>query len=244
MYATSRLGMEVPQEPDNVSDGPADFSQAFNTIDNAALWTTGTLAARPPMPVAGSLYLPSDQTGVLYHYNGTAWQSVTIGLSGPVGSLPAAGVEGRFYYATDTGQPYIDSGAAWLTLSTVVPGSWSHLTLGTNISGSITYAPIGTFGIAASRLEGDVVRLSGVLETTNTVAAGSVWATLPGGMRPTDGRAVLLPSPILNASGTEAGQAAIKSNGTIVGGFAGGFTASTGSTLSLDGFTFTLAGSP
>lgn len=60
--------------------------------------------------VAASL-LDADFTAVANYVN---TREITLGL---LGSRPAAGVAGRFYFATDTGLMYADTGSAWTTVS-------------------------------------------------------------------------------------------------------------------------------
>lgn len=62
--------------------------------------------------LAGELALASD-TGHVFVYNGSAKVLVGKSLTGAIGSRPAAAWAGRFYYATDEGQLYLDTGSAW-----------------------------------------------------------------------------------------------------------------------------------
>ena len=74
---TSRLGLDEPQATDNLSGFPAEDVQALSILDNAALYQSGTLAARSSVTplVAGLVYRATD-TGAYSVYNGTSWDSL------------------------------------------------------------------------------------------------------------------------------------------------------------------------
>lgn len=89
------------------------------------------------------------------------WQQNTISNRPAASSVKARTV----FYATDTTTYYLSNGSTWSTM--LVAGAWVALTLvhGTHPSG---YVP-------SARLEGDLVRLKGVVAVSTT----SGFATLP-----------------------------------------------------------------
>lgn len=109
--ATTRLNLMQPVGPDPPSGLRVAITNNATTTDNAAIWLTGSLAARASISplVAGTLYKGTD-TGLLYHYDGTAWTTVmlagawvalsTMGLNVNLGSaaggqyVPSARAEG------------------------------------------------------------------------------------------------------------------------------------------------------
>lgn len=97
MITTTRLGLEVPQSTDNESLYPAVAAQAMGILDNAAIYTEGTLASRPAATavVHGAIYRATD-TGDLSYSNGTVW--TTLGLVGVWQGLTlGSGVTGSGY---------------------------------------------------------------------------------------------------------------------------------------------------
>lgn len=82
---------------------------------------------------------------------------------------PAYGDE---YEATDTGLTYKWNGTAWQTI--LVAGAWQPLTLQAGVTTG------GAHSTASARLEGDVVRLTGIINAaTGGTPAGTTFATLP-----------------------------------------------------------------
>lgn len=76
--ATTRLALPYPTLAE-AADGPAAFQALAAAIDNAAIWSFGTLAARPAASgIAGRMYYATD-TGHFYVNTGTAW--IDIGPS-------------------------------------------------------------------------------------------------------------------------------------------------------------------
>jgi hypothetical protein len=75
--STSRLGLDEPSATDAISGFPAEDVQALGVLDNAALYLTGTLAARSSVTplVAGVLYYATDSQ-VLAWYTGSAWVQI------------------------------------------------------------------------------------------------------------------------------------------------------------------------
>ena len=102
MIGTSRLGLDTPQGPDLISQGPSDFSEAFNILDSAALVKWGTQSTGTGMAaaftsagvplVAGCLYLRTD-TPIVCYYDGSQWNTIaaytpTVSVSPiPLGSI-------------------------------------------------------------------------------------------------------------------------------------------------------------
>jgi microcystin-dependent protein len=68
---TDRLKLPVPG-PDDLADGPADFTGVCTILDAAALDLHGTTAQRPAPTTVGQLWT-DDQTGVTSRANGTSW---------------------------------------------------------------------------------------------------------------------------------------------------------------------------
>jgi len=138
MHTTSRLILAQVDGTDEVSVFPASFNADMATLDNAAIYSSGTLVARPAATavVAGTLYLATD-TALLYESNGTVWQTVMLA------------------------------------------GAWVSLTLETGI-----IAATG-FRVPSARLEGDVVRLKGVMENNSGgTLTNAGFAIVPTGLRP------------------------------------------------------------
>lgn len=84
----------------------------------------------------------------------------TVSASGLFATLPAFGIFGRVFYATDTGQIFYDSGTAWVDVSPALTAlSQSHIQ-----QQAYTYA--ADDGVANAYLV--------VLTPTPTIVAGSV----------------------------------------------------------------------
>lgn len=79
---TSRLGLRIPQTNQKVNDFTAIIDALGNDVDTKTTgWLTGTLAGRPSAGTAGRFYYATD-TGLLYHDNGSSWQTVHISTFG------------------------------------------------------------------------------------------------------------------------------------------------------------------
>jgi hypothetical protein len=118
---TSRLALVSPIGADAASEFRVAATASNAILDNAALWLTGTLAARASISplVAGTLYKGTD-TGLLYHYDGTAWTTVLLAgawvsltLAGSIGagtgSTPSIRLEGDIVRLK--GQPVNNTGS-------------------------------------------------------------------------------------------------------------------------------------
>jgi hypothetical protein len=83
--SSSRLGLDEPSATDSISGFPAEDVQALGVLDNAALYLTGTLAARSSVSplVTGLLYRASD-TGDYSVYNGSGWDNLVRGVAQPL----------------------------------------------------------------------------------------------------------------------------------------------------------------
>lgn len=114
---TSRLALTQPVGTDPASELRTSITGNATTLDAAAMYQSGTFAARPTASSvpAGTVYYATD-IGAYYVSNGTAWAIIGTPQSGTLSARPAAGVFGRTYYATDTNQFSRDTGSAWLQL--------------------------------------------------------------------------------------------------------------------------------
>lgn len=97
MANTTRLSLRYPTTADT-ADVPRDIGNLASDIDNAAIFSKGTFAARPTSTVGspgidGRYYLATD-TGRLYLDTGTAWQEVASGNGSVTASMLASGVGG------------------------------------------------------------------------------------------------------------------------------------------------------
>lgn len=79
-HNTSRLALPIPDSTDNESLFPGVNSTQMTTLDNAVLYSEGTLAARPAAAIKGRIYKATD-TGVYSWDNGSAWLTMDIGPS-------------------------------------------------------------------------------------------------------------------------------------------------------------------
>lgn len=77
MFTTSRLGLEGADGTTAVSGYPAIDLQAKDILDNAVLYSEGTLASRPAAAIKGRIYHGTD-TGFYYWDTGSAWQTALL----------------------------------------------------------------------------------------------------------------------------------------------------------------------
>lgn len=185
---TSRLGLVQPL----VTDPPTVLRTGMTTdataLDNAAIFKSGTLAARPGAGtvVAGTYYLATDladggSQGTLFQSNGVTWvypNGAALG-SGAIASRPGAGTLGRQYFATDTNQTWIDSGSTW-----VPTGGLRHRSTTVNTSanyGEIIEAAAGnlTVTLPSPSVSGQIVGVvgGGGGTTPVTVSGTNIYGT-------------------------------------------------------------------
>ena len=104
----------------------------------------------------------------------------------------------------------------------LIPAAWQALTLAGGVTSS-GYTP-------SARLEGDLVRLKGAM--VGTVTAGSTWATVPSGLRPSVALGFIVWVSTVTPSATLMG---MSTAGLLTLPVSPG-----ASTVSLDDITFTL----
>lgn len=85
MADTTRLSLPRPTGSDLVSGGDDAITEISNTLDSAAIFAKGTLAARPSAAALdGKLYIATD-TGAVYLSDGSAWLELATGAPVPIG---------------------------------------------------------------------------------------------------------------------------------------------------------------
>lgn len=84
MLITGRLKLSVPQSNDLVAGGPADFTQAFQVLDNAVTFSDGPIGNIPTPGLAGRRYYATDIGCELFD-TGSAW--IQVGTPSPVGTI-------------------------------------------------------------------------------------------------------------------------------------------------------------
>lgn len=81
MHGSSRLGLDIPDGVDPVTNFPTDDAQAMALLDNAFIYLTGTLAARGSISglVDGTIYRATD-TGQYYLWSAaaSAWSELML----------------------------------------------------------------------------------------------------------------------------------------------------------------------
>lgn len=93
-----------------------------------------------PAKLAGS---PSLSTGQTLVWNGSGFGGTSPSgntLMGLAADRPAASIQGRVYYATDTGDMYIDSGTTWIQTGSTYYGKIG----GGAFTGNNTWMPLGS----------------------------------------------------------------------------------------------------
>jgi hypothetical protein len=117
MHTTTRLALDVPDGSDAVTNYPTVSSQQMTTLDNAAIYKSGTLASRPTAGsvVSGTLYDATD-TGVLYRQIGGSWVALQNGpnASGQATFLQLA-TAAQLVVATGTSSNVSAGGTATIT---------------------------------------------------------------------------------------------------------------------------------
>jgi hypothetical protein len=102
--------------------------------------------------------------------------SAVLATHGVLASRPSSPPALNEYYATDTGQLFVNTGSAWLLVSTAKL-TYTNLTLASGVSATDAYTP-------SARIEGDRVFLRGSITPSSTVTTGTTIFTLPAGMAP------------------------------------------------------------
>lgn len=180
---TSRLGLTAPLTTDADTQIRLSITGNADTLDNAAMYQSGTLAARAALsPVAGTFYYGTD-TKLLYEYDGTewltalvagAWQNLTLasGVSSG-GIVPAARLVGDTVHFKGILQNTSGSAiGATSPLATLPSSSFYPLTfdaiLPTSIQASATAAQLvvnevnGTLFLQESFPAGSTIWLGGL----------------------------------------------------------------------------------
>jgi hypothetical protein len=144
-------------------------------------------------------------------------------------TVVASPIAGELYYATDAELLYEDNGSARVLV--LLAGAWQSLSLSSNIDAG-TYTP-------SARLEGDTVRLKGVMQnrTGSTTASGTVYANLPSSS--------MYPANQLYATATTPGLASSPVSVSLTVATGGQITVfaatSNNAVVNLNGATFTLS---
>lgn len=169
-----------PVGPDPPSQLRVAITNNATTTDNAAIWLTGSLAARASISplVAGTLYKATD-TGLLYHYDGTAWTTVMLagawqnltlntgaGIVATGGYVPSVRLEGDAVRLKGTMQN--QSGGSFSGTWATVPSGWrpsAHMSLITYVQGNpdlVSITTAGVLSVGTTVLNNQNVALDGV----------------------------------------------------------------------------------
>ena len=153
------------------------------------------------------------------------YYSGTLANRGTVVSSPLAGY---LYYATDKGILYEYNGSAWGTV--MIAGAWTEVSFSSNWTAG-TYTP-------SSRLEGDLVRLKGVIinstgsnqssQVIGNIASSSMYPSTQVALTGSTPNVSTIPIPV---AVTIASNGAITAWGTVYNGQG----------VSLDGLTYSLS---
>jgi len=117
-------------------------------------------------------------TDTLEVYVGTDAANILVGRCevGLLSARPSAGVSGRFYYATDNGNLYIDDGSSWQTIGGGGGGlTWSKITGNTTAADGNGYLIVASgdvdLTLPATPSEGDTVGVCDAagMATTHTI---------------------------------------------------------------------------
>jgi len=137
------------------TDGPIEIRLAdtanTNTLDNAAIYREGLLAARPlaNSVATGTVYRASDDhsngtTGSYAVSDGTSWNQLRVGAysTGIFSNRPAANavIDGAVYRATDTGAFYVSNGASWVEYALYASGTDAGKPSAGSAQGTFYYA--------------------------------------------------------------------------------------------------------
>ena len=71
--ATPRLGLPQPTGTTDITTGDNDITAISNTLDDAALYTSGVFASRPAQPVTEGTYYYATDAKSLWVSDGAAW---------------------------------------------------------------------------------------------------------------------------------------------------------------------------
>lgn len=86
---------------------------------------------------------------------------------------PAAGTAGRWYVATDTGEVFVDTGSAWITI--VPPAPAQDLNAGLQSTSSTSFTDLGTVGPDVTVVVGDSGKL--LVGISAVMAASTISGT-------------------------------------------------------------------
>jgi hypothetical protein len=161
--ATARRGIPTPLGTDPVSEFRLAITAAANAADTDAIYSQGTLSARPAATAvpAGTFYYATD-TGLLYEGNGTvwgtvmvagAWQALTLypspAVSAGAGYTPAARLVGDVVSLCGNGTG--SSIGDWATIpSGLQPAELIVTTANTSNAGTPVACVISTAGVISS----------------------------------------------------------------------------------------------
>ena len=184
-HTTTRLGLTQIDGPDPVSSYPVVEDGNCAILDNAAIYTQGTLASRPTAnSVAnGNFYVATD-TGQMFVSSQSAWTAVPMYSQGTFASRPTAAVAGRYYLATNgalsgasEGDLYFDTGATWvgprnsfIANLRQVSGTCSAL------NGDVVECTSGTFTVTSP------VASSGARFTVSNIGDGAITVSAASGV--------------------------------------------------------------
>lgn len=112
-------------------------------------------------PTVGDAVTPlANKFAALATTTDTAIGNVANALRGLASAIPAAGVEGRTYYATDTDRSWFDTGATWISND-----SGSYLIRPTAVAGTgVTIAANGAIVLTAVPA-GSTIRIEGIFSS-------------------------------------------------------------------------------
>lgn len=158
MHSTSRLGIQVIDASDPVSNYPGVDSQAKGVLDNSVTYSQGTISSIPAAGLAGRVYYATD-TKRWYLDNGTVWVPLLPGLATRVITSGATAVSGDLIVVT-SGNPLTVTlpapalGAQVGVLAIAASGASPVTVSGTNIYGvglsAASSFPLGTAGAQVS----------------------------------------------------------------------------------------------
>jgi hypothetical protein len=172
---SARLGLLAPVGGDFPSEYRLSAAANAAVLDNAAIYLPpGLLSARPVSPAAGSFYRATD-TGLLYEYNGTAWQTIGPQLAP------------RFTISSITANPgdLVIPTAVPITITLPTPAGGSMVAVeapgGATGAAPVTVAPHASESIYGAGLNANVSFLLGTPGVSVVlVADGTNWRIVAG----------------------------------------------------------------